>query len=505
MTDPLRIARALVDEVRLLPEEEREAVLQGARLRRDALGLASKQPPPDAAAVRAMIERFRRARGLLTAAALDAWLAARASHREDFGRWIRDEAALQSVGLDASHLAPRDIVDFARVAEGADALWDRARAAASTQAPADATPEDVARYFDALGLPPPQDFEAWSQRAGFDDVSSARAAIARHLAASATPRPRSERVEVGDAAPDFTLPHPVAGAVRCADLAGQTVVLALAPNLATGRALRDRWDASAFSPALVIARNAGDDGARVPWLHDAAGAVWSRYGLDLARALHVVLDAAQRVRWMGEDAGEAEARALALGRTPDVDATGAPVLVVPGVFDAAECATLIERWHEAGHDAGAITAVTARGTETYADASIKRRGDHLVTDPALDAWIRERLERRVFPTLVRAFHFAVESCEAFRIGCYDAAEGGHFRAHRDDENPATAQRRFALSMNLDPDAYEGGRLRLPEFGATLHPPRGAAVVYSASLLHEVTPVTRGRRFVLVGFLRGTFR
>jgi predicted 2-oxoglutarate/Fe(II)-dependent dioxygenase YbiX len=31
---------------------------------------------------------------------------------------------------------------------------------------------------------------------------------------------------------------------------------------------------------------------------------------------------------------------------------------------------------------------------------------------------------------------------------------------------------------------------------------GAAIVFSGSLLHEALPVTRGRRFVVLGFLSG---
>lgn len=505
MEDPLRIARALVDEVRLLPDDERDAVVQGARMRRDALALAAAQPAPDAVAVRAMIERFRRARALLSSAALDAWLLDRASHREDFARWIRDEAALQSVGLSAAHLAPRDIVDFARVAEGTDALWARARATAAAGEPRRSETEALHAFFDARGTTLPEDLDAWALRAGFDDRAAAVAAIARHVEAIVPQRDATAEVSVGDPAPDFVLPHPVAGAVRCADLAGEVVVLALAPDLPAALALRARWDASPVSPALLIARDAGEDGARVPWLRDADGSVWGRYGLDPARAHHVVLDASQRVRFVGASPEEAEAAAQRAVRVPETSAASAPVLVVPDVFDADECASLIARWTDGGHGNGAITAVTAHGTDTFADPTIKRRRDHIVTDATLDGWIRARLDRRVFPELVRAFHFVTKDCEAFRIGCYDAQDAGHFRAHRDDENPAAAARRFAFTMNLDPDAYEGGRLRLPEYGASLHPPRGAAVVYSASILHEVTPVTRGRRFVLVGFLRGAFR
>ena len=50
--------------------------------------------------------------------------------------------------------------------------------------------------------------------------------------------------------------------------------------------------------------------------------------------------------------------------------------------------------------------------------------------------------------------------------------------------------------------YEGGDLRFPEYGIDLYrPPTGGAIVFSCSLLHEVLPVTKGRRFVFLTFLK----
>jgi predicted 2-oxoglutarate/Fe(II)-dependent dioxygenase YbiX len=44
-------------------------------------------------------------------------------------------------------------------------------------------------------------------------------------------------------------------------------------------------------------------------------------------------------------------------------------------------------------------------------------------------------------------------------------------------------------------------LRFPEFGQQLYqPPRGGALVFSCSLLHEATPVTRGQRYAYLPFL-----
>lgn len=57
-----------------------------------------------------------------------------------------------------------------------------------------------------------------------------------------------------------------------------------------------------------------------------------------------------------------------------------------------------------------------------------------------------------------------------------------------------------MSINLNAD-YDGADLRFPEFGSTtFRPPVGGAAVFSCSLLHEATAVTRGHRFAFLPFL-----
>ncbi len=51
------------------------------------------------------------------------------------------------------------------------------------------------------------------------------------------------------------------------------------------------------------------------------------------------------------------------------------------------------------------------------------------------------------------------------------------------------------------DDYEGGDLGFPEFGRrTYRAPKGGAVVFSCSLLHEATPMICGRRYATLPFL-----
>jgi predicted 2-oxoglutarate/Fe(II)-dependent dioxygenase YbiX len=74
------------------------------------------------------------------------------------------------------------------------------------------------------------------------------------------------------------------------------------------------------------------------------------------------------------------------------------------------------------------------------------------------------------------------------------------RGHRDNTTKGTAHRRFAVSVNLNDD-YEGGEIGFPEYGPRrFKPPVGGAVVFSCSLLHAVSRMTRGHRYAFLPFL-----
>jgi predicted 2-oxoglutarate/Fe(II)-dependent dioxygenase YbiX len=131
----------------------------------------------------------------------------------------------------------------------------------------------------------------------------------------------------------------------------------------------------------------------------------------------------------------------------------------------------------------------------------KRRRDVSIDDPSLQNELRARIGRRLVPEVAKVFQFHATRIERYIVACYDAADGGYFRPHRDNETLGTAHRKFACSINLNAEAFEGGDLRFPEFGRrTYRPPTGGAVVFACGLQHEATPVTRGRRYAFLPFL-----
>ena len=193
----------------------------------------------------------------------------------------------------------------------------------------------------------------------------------------------------------------------------------------------------------------------------------------------------------------------ALEQMPPLSAlTGfAPVLTIPFVFEPEFCRMLIGLYEKhGGRDIGTVSEINGQTVRVH-DPNVKRRNDYQVTDPSLIAAIQSRIARRVVPEIRKSFQFNATRVERYLVACYDAQSGGHFRAHRDDTTKGSAHRRFAVTINLNSDEYEGGDLRFPEFGVlTYRGPTGSAIVFSCSMMHEVRPVTRGKRYAFLPFL-----
>lgn len=311
----------------------------------------------------------------------------------------------------------------------------------------------------------------------------------------------------GERAPDFALPRGGEdGATRFYGLAGgRPVVLILAGDAdalvadVVTRLTETREDLDLH----VVAR-----AATVPVagsFSDVDGQVHHAYGAA-GRPVALVLDPNLRVAAtvVIEDATTAFAAIVAAVPAPPPDhgvaPRLAPVLFVADALRAALRDELIQRWEAEGSVATGVETVVEGARAEATDLRRKRRRDHIVTDPALLRRLTQHLGARIFPELQKAFAFSAGGFEGFKIGCYTDEDRGHFEAHRDNLSAGTAHRRFGLTVNLNED-YDGGELRFPEYGpARYRPAAGEALVFSGSHLHEVVPVERGRRFVLLSFV-----
>ena len=280
-----------------------------------------------------------------------------------------------------------------------------------------------------------------------------------------------------------------------------------------------------FASAFIVSCDPQDErdakfsdrypGIRVFWDHERALARLfgccrlTEQGTERMQLISWILDPGLRVLKVVpnvDPASHYEALCAALDglKSPAEDTDGwAPVLMVPNVLEPALCRVLLDYCHRQGtEDSGYMKTDPQTGqTIKVVDYNHKKRSDCHIDDERLRDALQARVHRRLVPQIERVFQFTVTRMERYIISCYDADIGGYFRPHKDNTTLGTAHRRFAVSIGLNADDYEGGDLRFPEFGRrTYRPPTGGAIVFSCSLLHEATPVTRGKRYAVLPFL-----
>jgi predicted 2-oxoglutarate/Fe(II)-dependent dioxygenase YbiX len=180
----------------------------------------------------------------------------------------------------------------------------------------------------------------------------------------------------------------------------------------------------------------------------------------------------------------------------------APALIVPRVFSFELCDFLVQFYEQQGGVDSGFQFDIAGKTTTLSDWRLKRRSDVPVAAPEVRELVRGQIVRRLLPQIEQNFQFTATRMDRYIVACYDSEVGGHFHRHRDNLNAGAQHRRFAVSINLNKD-FEGCDLMFPEFGRKVYrPPEGGALVFSCGALHQVTPVTKGRRYAFLAFLYG---
>jgi len=320
----------------------------------------------------------------------------------------------------------------------------------------------------------------------------------------------AERLMLGDPAPWFTARYVSGGTSDLHVNAGRWIVISFLHDLASERAQQEL--------SALAARLAGftEDHLVAYAVLTAPPAETSALPVAAAQVLRLVADYDQSITdlygarsvprtvvldpmlrsiaiipW-DHPMGHAALLGRVLQGLPSIDHSAgvpltAPALIVPRVFDFELCDFLLDN---------------AGKTATILDHRLKRRRDLPIVVPELRERIRARLVARLLPAVERYFQFAATRMDRYIVSCYDSNEGGYFFRHRDNLNAGAEHRRFAVSINLNKD-YDGCDLIFPEFGRrTYRAPVGGAIVFSCGALHEVTPITRGRRYAFVPFLYG---
>ncbi len=329
-------------------------------------------------------------------------------------------------------------------------------------------------------------------------------------------------LEPGDIAPNFVLPDNAGHRVEldADDVAGHFTILVFCSGNASDSGALGSLAAAATALAalnvkLFVIGVRPDGNVPFPVLFDPDGRCRASYlGSRGGEITTVVLGPNRHVIAIVAGAEDhaapatAAIAALASRRRPAmITAPHPPVLMVPEVFSRADCQHLITVFALQGH---VWLQPQHGGPMPPHDYKVRvpeygrrDRIDHFIVNRETNDLIHSRFHARLFPEIKKAYQYDITRYEPYRIACYEGERGGELHGHRDNTLPIVAHRRFAVSVNLNTEEFEGGELRFPEFGAeTYRPETGAAIAFSCSMLHEAMHVTKGRRYVLLAFLGG---
>ena len=121
-----------------------------------------------------------------------------------------------------------------------------------------------------------------------------------------------------------------------------------------------------------------------------------------------------------------------------------------------------------------------------------------------NAWLYNRLAEFALRCNNEHYYFDLqgfyEPLQLMRYGSED-----HFDWHLDFGPGAHSERKLSITVQLsDEDAYEGGDLEFMVNKEYVKAPReqGTVIVFPSFIMHRVTPVTKGTRESIVGWIAG---
>lgn len=165
------------------------------------------------------------------------------------------------------------------------------------------------------------------------------------------------------------------------------------------------------------------------------------------------------------------------------------------VFTPEQCGQLIHSYSSKLKDAG----LGAKGAK---DESIRKTSAY-----PLDVAEVKDLYDSVIGVAVQVnseiWNYSLQGADPIQFLKYNI--GGHYDWHLDIGSGKHMYRKLSFVIPLSPpESYDGGELIIKagvkERAAPLE--QGKMILFPSFILHKVTPVTRGERYMLVGWLRG---
>lgn len=146
-----------------------------------------------------------------------------------------------------------------------------------------------------------------------------------------------------------------------------------------------------------------------------------------------------------------------------------------------------------------------QGVALGKDTNYRRSNISWMQPGASTSWIYNTLTWNVHTVNKDYFEYDITHIEPLQFTEYDESYQGYYAPHLDIGKDIGGARKLTFILQLsDPAEYDGGEVRLHLNSSPFPLPkeRGKLIFFPSWVLHDVTPVTRGTRRSLVGWVAG---
>ena len=178
-------------------------------------------------------------------------------------------------------------------------------------------------------------------------------------------------------------------------------------------------------------------------------------------------------------------------------------------FSAAECELIIQMCKSLPEQQATIGINSDPADESYR-RSVVRWVDQS-TSPQFK-WVYDKFWNYLFLVNRDWYQFNVTSLPPIQFTEYDESYKGEYKSHQDVFwiNDRQTHRKLSMVLQLtEPTQYEGGLLAFEN--VSIHPSKedydamkkvGTIIVFPSFVYHRLEPVTKGKRYSLVGWFEG---
>lgn len=176
-------------------------------------------------------------------------------------------------------------------------------------------------------------------------------------------------------------------------------------------------------------------------------------------------------------------------------------VTIPDIFSEDEISKIIFTGKQSNGNLGTIFS----NGDYVVDAEVRRSKVSWLKPNSFNSWLYEKLTRIICEVNNSNWEYDIRSIQTLQFGEYHSEYKGYYRPHLDSflgNNVTVTQRKLSFSVQLSHPTYQGGDLFLNGGSDIIPKDRGSITIFPSHTLHEVTPVTKGIRYSLVGWVIG---